>query len=162
MITRRVFLKSSTLLALGPSVPGFLARTACAAKSEKNGRVLVVVQLDGGNDGINTVVPFADEGYAKHRKVLRLPKERLVKVSDQVGLHPSLADAGKLLEAGQLAIVQGVSYPNPNRSHFRSMAIWHSARLDPEEHGGLGWLGRALDDDAKTGGAAGALLIGSG
>ncbi len=162
MISRRDFLKSSTLLALAPTIPGFLAQTARAAKAERDGRVLVVIQLDGGNDGINTVVPFADEGYAKHRKVLRLPKDRLVKINDQVGLHPSLADAGKLLEAGQLAIVQGVSYPNPNRSHFRSMAIWHSARLDPEEHGGLGWLGRALDEDPKAGGAAGSLLIGSG
>src|SRR5579871_2477089 len=145
--TRRAFLKTSTLLALAPTIPGFLARTARAARTERDGRVLVVIQLDGGNDGINTVVPFADDGYARHRKVLRLTKDRLVKVNDQVGLHPSLADAGKLLESGRLAIVPGVSYPNPNRSHFRSMAIWHSARLDPEEHGGFGWLGRALDQD---------------
>ncbi len=162
MIPRRDFLTCSTLLALGPSVPGFLARTARAAKSEKNGRVLVVVQLDGGNDGINTVVPFADEGYAKHRKVLRLPKDRLVKINDKVGLHPALADLGKLLADGQLAIVQGVSYPNPNRSHFRSMAIWQSARLDPEEQSGLGWLGRALDENGKSDSAAGSLLIGTG
>src|SRR5713226_4083117 len=151
MFTRRSFLKtslqSSSLVALAPTIPGFLAQTARAAEPLSDGRVLVVIQLDGGNDGINTVVPFADEGYVKHRKVLRLPKEHLVKVNDTVGLHPSLADAGKLLEAGQLAIVQGVIYPNPNRSHFRSMAIWHSARLDPEEHGGLGWLGRALDEE---------------
>jgi uncharacterized protein (DUF1501 family) len=73
-----------------------------------------------------------------------------------------LADAGKLLETGRLAIVQGVSYPNPSRSHFRSMAIWHSARLDPEEHGGVGWLGRALDQDRLGVGAATSLLIGSG
>ncbi|HEV3257399.1 MAG TPA: DUF1501 domain-containing protein [Gemmataceae bacterium] len=163
MLSRRDFLKHSSLLALAPTVPGFLAQTARAAKTERDGRVLVVIQLDGGNDGINTVVPFADPGYAKHRKVLRLPKDRLVKVNDQVGLHPSLADAGKLFEAGRLAIVQGVSYPNPNRSHFRSMAIWHAARLDAEEHGGLGWLGRALDDNPRTaGGAASSLLIGSG
>ena len=162
MFSRRDFLKSSTLLALAPTVPTFLAQTARAAKVERDGRVLVVIQLDGGNDGINTVVPFADEGYAKHRKALRLPKERLVKVNDKVGLHPSLADAGKLLEAGQLAIVQGVSYPNPSRSHFSSMAIWHSARLDPEEHGGLGWLGRALDQDTKSAAATSSLSIGSG
>src|SRR2546428_11779241 len=124
MLSRRDFLRSSTLLALAPTVPGFLAQTARAAKADKDGRVLVVIQLDGGNDGINTVVPYADEGYAKHRKVLRLPKDRLVKVNDKIGLHPSLADAGKLLEAGRLAIVQSVRYPNPNRSPFRSMAIW--------------------------------------
>jgi uncharacterized protein (DUF1501 family) len=162
MFSRRDFLKSSTLLALAPTVPGFLASTARAALADKDGRVLVVIQLDGGNDGINTVVQFADPGYAKHRKTLRLATDRLVKINDRVGLHPSLANAGKLLQAGQLAVVQGVSYPNPNRSHFRSMAIWHSARLDPEEHGGLGWLGRALDEDKKTAGAGAALLVGGG
>jgi uncharacterized protein (DUF1501 family) len=161
MFSRRDFLKTSTLLALAPTVPQFLAQTARAAKVQPDSRVLVVIQLDGGNDGINTVVPFADEGYAKHRKTLRLSKDRLIKINSQVGLHPSLAAAGKLLEAGQLAIVPGVSYPNPSRSHFRSMAIWQSARLDPEEHGGLGWLGRALDEDSSAG-ATGCFLIGSG
>src|SRR5437868_412985 len=158
MLTRRDFLKSSALLALAPTVPGFLAKTAHAARPDKDGRVLVVIQLDGGNDGINTVVPFKDEGYAKHRKALRLPKERLVKVNDTVGLHPSLGDFGKLLEAGKLAVVQGVGYPNPNRSHFRSMAIWHTARLDAEEQAGLGWLGRGLDEAPGSS----SLLVGSG
>jgi uncharacterized protein (DUF1501 family) len=146
MLSRRTFLQASTLIALAPTVPGFLARTARAAEPDRDGRILVVVQLDGGNDGINTVVPFADDGYAKHRKVLRLPRETLLKVNDKVGLHPSLGGAGKLLESGRLAVVQGVGYPNPNRSHFESMAIWHSARLDPDERHALGWLGRALDD----------------
>jgi uncharacterized protein (DUF1501 family) len=158
MFTRRDFLKTSTLLALAPTVPGFLAQTARASKVERDGRILVVVQLDGGNDGINTVVPFTDEGYAKHRKALRLDKARLVKVNDKVGLHPSMDGFGKLLEAGQLAIAQGVSYPNPNRSHFQSMAIWHTARLDAEQQGGLGWLGRGLDE-AK---GASSLLVGGG
>src|SRR5579872_2352081 len=144
MFTRRDFLRTSSLLSLAPAVPGFLARTARAAKPERDGRVLVVIQLDGGNDGINTVVPFEDDGYAKHRKALRLPADRLLKVSAQVGLHPALGAFGKLLEAGQLAIVQGVGYPNPSRSHFRSMAVWHTARFDPEEHKGPGWLGLAL------------------
>src|SRR5437660_7667331 len=98
--TRRDFLKSATLIALAPTVPAFLARTARAAKPDRDGRLLVVVQLDGGNDGINTVVPFADEGYAKYRQALRLPKDRLVKVNATVGLHPSLGGFGKLLEAG--------------------------------------------------------------
>jgi uncharacterized protein (DUF1501 family) len=158
MLSRRDFFRSSALLALAPTVPGFLAQTARAARPERDGRVLVVIQLDGGNDGINTVVPFADEGYAKHRQRLRLAKDRLVKVNDRVGLHPSLRDAGKLWEDGKLAVVQGVGYPNPNRSHFRSMAIWHAARLDPEEHDKLGWLGRGLDAAGK--GAS--LLVGSG
>ena len=143
---------------LAPTVPGFLARTARAAAPRRDDRVLVVVELNGGNDGINTVVPFADEGYAKHRKTLRLARDRLIKVNDHIGLHPSLQGFGKLLEAGQLVIAQGVSYPNPNRSHFQSMATWHTARLDPEEHKGAGWLGRALDE---AGGTASLLQVGS-
>jgi uncharacterized protein (DUF1501 family) len=158
MFTRRDFLKTSTLLALAPTVPGFLAQTARVSKVERDSRVLVIVQLDGGNDGINTVVPFADEGYAKYRRTLRLQRDRLVKVNDTVGLHPSMAGFGKLLQTGQLAIVQGVSYPNPNRSHFQSMAIWHTARLDAEQQSGLGWIGRGLDE-AKDGST---LLVGGG
>jgi uncharacterized protein (DUF1501 family) len=159
MYTRRDFLKHSSLLALAPTIPGFLADTARAAVPARDGRVLVAIELNGGNDGINTVVPFADEGYIKHRKTLRLAKDRLVKVNGQVGLHPSLGNFGKLLEARQLVIAQGVSYPNPSRSHFQSMATWHTARLDPEDHKGPGWLGRSLDTAGK---GASALLVGSG
>src|ERR1043166_5757032 len=130
MFSRRAFLRTSTLVALAPSVPEFLARTARAAAPTRDSRILVVIQLDGGNDGINTVVPFADEGYAKYRKVLRLPVDRLHKISKEVGLHPAMGDAAKLLESGRLAIVQGVGYPNPNRSHFKSMAIWHTANVN--------------------------------
>src|SRR5215469_13779660 len=160
MMTRRDFLRSS-LVALAPAVPAFLARTARAAKPEREGRVLVVVQLDGGNDGINTVVPFRDEGYAKYRKSLRLPEKRLIQINSEVGLHPAMADAGRLLESGRLAIVPGVGYPNPNRSHFRSMAIWQSARLDERDHTGLGWVGRGLDEGPTTrDGSPVAMLIG--
>jgi uncharacterized protein (DUF1501 family) len=175
MFTRRDFLKASlqtsTLVALAPTVPRFLARTARAAESAPDGRILVVVQLDGGNDGINTVVPFADEGYAKCRRALRLPAGRLHKVTEEVGLHPAMADAAKLLEGGRLAVVQGVSYPNPSRSHFKSMAIWHSANVnlprkgdsDADSKAVLGWIGRALDEGGKPAdGSAGALFVGSG
>lgn len=165
METRRRFLarglRDSTLIALAPTLPGFLARTAQAAGPERDGRILVVLQLDGGNDGINTVVPFKDEGYAKYRKAIRLPEKRLIQINSEVGLHPSMADAGRLLESGRLAIVPGVGYPNPNRSHFRSMAIWQSARLDERDHTGLGWVGRGLDAGPPTrDGAPAAMLIG--
>src|SRR5262249_13683788 len=161
VLSRRDFLKTASLLALAPTVPAFLARTARAAAPQPDGRVLVVVQLDGGNDGINTVVPFADEGYAKHRKTLRLPKDRLLRLDDNLGLHPALGGFGKLFEAGKLAIVQGVGYPNPDRSHFRSMAIWHTARFDDAEHAGPGWLGRALDAAPQpTGGTAASVVVG--
>src|SRR5271165_5674341 len=146
MPTRRQFfarsLRDSSLIALAPSLPGFLARTALAAEATRESRILVVVQLDGGNDGINTVVPFKDDGYARHRKAIRLAEKRLIKVSGEVGLHPAMRDAGKLLDSGRLAIVPGVGYPNPSRSHFRSRAIWQAARLDPLEHNGNGWIGR--------------------
>jgi uncharacterized protein (DUF1501 family) len=156
MISRRHFLQTSSLLALAPTVPVFLAQTARGAAPRRDGRVLVVVELTGGNDGINTLVPFKDEGYAKHRRALRLPKDNLVKINDEVGLHPALTDAGKLLQSNRLAIIQGVGYPNPSRSHARSMSIWQSARLDatsnelsPGELTGFGWLGRALDESPR-------------
>ncbi|MFI5456240.1 MAG: DUF1501 domain-containing protein [Isosphaerales bacterium] len=172
MPTRREILKASlnsaALVALAPTVPAFLARTARAAAPERDGRALVVVQLDGGNDAINTLVPFSDEGYARNRKVLRLQEKQLIRVNDRVGLHPALRDLGALLDRGHLALVPGVGYPNPNRSHFESMAIWQTARLDLEERGGPGWIGRGLDARAGTSAAAGpaagtsALYVGEG
>jgi uncharacterized protein (DUF1501 family) len=159
MTPRRDFLRSLSLISIAPTVPGFLARSAWAAMPERDARVLVVIQLDGGNDGINTVVPHGDQGYARHRKVLRLETNRLIKVSDGIGLHPAMGEAGKLLESGRLAIVPGVGYPNPNRSHFESMAIWQTARLDPEEHAGPGWLGRAFDGPV---GRDPSIFVGSG
>jgi uncharacterized protein (DUF1501 family) len=175
MFSRRDFLKASlqtsTLVALAPTVPGFLAHTARAAAPQRDGRVLVVVQLDGGNDGINTVVPFKDDGYPKYRKVLRLPADRLLKIDKEVGLHPAMRDAAKLLESGRLAIVQGVGYPNPSRSHFKSMAIWHSADVnlprkdvvDAQSKAAYGWIGQALDGSPRPAdGAPGATFIGTG
>src|SRR5262249_46994929 len=149
MLDRRSFLQSS-LLALSPTVPLFVARTARAAGADKDNRVLVVVQLDGGNDALNSVVPHTDPSYAKLRPTLKIDPKNLVKVTDDVGLHPSLRPLDKLLQAGQLAALPGVTYPNPNRSHFESMAIWHTARFDKEERQGYGWLGRALDPAAGT------------
>jgi uncharacterized protein (DUF1501 family) len=145
MITRRDFLKGSAFVSLSPVVPAFLAHTARAALPQQDGRVLVTLQLDGGNDGINTVVPFGDEAYAKLRRELRLPTEKLIKIGDGLGFHPSMRAAADLLESGRLAILQGVGYPNPNRSHFESMNIWQTARTGKPGAEALGWLGRALD-----------------
>ena len=148
MLSRRDFLGRSALVALAPTVPMFLARSLRATEPTPDGRVLVVVQLTGGNDGLNTVIPFKDDGYLANRKVLRLPPETLLKIDEQTALHPSLDTAMKLLESRRLTIVQGVGYPNPTRSHARDLATWQTARLDPEEHKGYGWLGRVLDRDA--------------
>ena len=155
MFSRRSFLQRSSLIALAPTVPTFLARSLRAAKEAgAEDRILVVIQLDGGNDGINTVVPYADEAYAQNRKALRLPNARLIKINNEVALHPSLRAIGELLDDGRLSIVQGVGYPNPNRSHFRSMAIWHTARVEESAHNDLGWAGRALDTLPRSGSPA--------
>jgi uncharacterized protein (DUF1501 family) len=145
MLTRRTFLRSSSLLALAPTVPAFLARTASAAGPDRDGRVLVVVQLDGGNDGLNTLVPLKNDAYQKLRPKLKVAEKDTIKLADGFGLHPSFRPADKLIKAGHLLAMPGVGYPNPNRSHFESMAVWQTARTDPEEHKGYGWLGRALD-----------------
>ena len=169
MASRRQFLAStvrgSSLVALAPTIPHFLAHVARASRPERDGRVLVVLQLDGGNDGINTVVPFRDEGYARHRVALRLQLGRLIKVDNRVALHAGLADAAKLLDDGRLAIIQGVGYPNPNRSHFESMAIWQTARLraeTSEKSEELGWLGRSLDGSQDSSFGAASTFIGPG
>ncbi len=141
MLTRRAFLKSASLLALSPAVPGFLARTALAAEAGKD-TVLVLVELSGGNDGLNTVIPFNDDIYHKARPTLHFSKQQVVKVDDDVGLHPSMASFGQLLQNNQLAVVQGVGYPNPDRSHFESMDIWQSA--DPKRKAGSGWIARGV------------------
>lgn len=144
MITRRQLLSralgASSLVALGPVVPRFLARTAQAAAPGKD-NILVVVELAGGNDGINTVVPYADDLYHKVRPTLRQAREAVIRLDDHVGLHPALAGLRPMWEAGQLAVVQGVGYPNPDRSHFEAMDIWQSA--DTKRLIKSGWLGRA-------------------
>jgi uncharacterized protein (DUF1501 family) len=144
--SRRDFLKTSSLVALGLNVPGFLGRTALAApasgtKGAKD-TILVVVELNGGNDGLNTVVPFKDPEYVKLRPTLKLPTDQLKKVNDSLGLHPSLAGFAELLQDNSLCIVQGVGYPNPSQSHFRSMDIWQAGSL--AETLTEGWLGKAL------------------
>jgi uncharacterized protein (DUF1501 family) len=130
---------------MGLTAPTFLCRTARAAAGANSDRerVLVVIQLSGGNDGLNTVIPFADDLYAKNRGTLRIPTEQVLKIDGYCGLHPSLDGLAKLLEAGQLAVLNGIGYPNPSRSHFRSMDIWHTASLS-EKLPGDGWLGRAI------------------
>src|SRR5205823_1654318 len=117
--------------------------------------------LDGGNDALNTVVPFADPTYEKLRPKLKVAKNTLVKVSDTVGLHSALRPLDKLWQAGHLAVIPGVGYPNPNRSHFESMATWHTARFDPEERKGYGWLGQALDPLQETAYAIGNAVPGA-
>lgn len=145
MTSRRTFLKNAGIVSLSPMLPVFLHRDLFGAEDKDDGRILVVIQLDGGNDGLNTVIPYRDELYTKYRPDLRIKEDQVLRIDPQVGLHPSMRGAMDLLEDQRLVVVQGVGYPNPNRSHFESMAIWHHARLDPKYHDGNGWLGRAFD-----------------
>jgi uncharacterized protein (DUF1501 family) len=147
MFTRRRFLTRSlqgaSLLALAPAVPQFLANTARAAEAGKD-TVLVVIELAGGNDGLNTVIPYADDNYHKARPTLHMTKDQVVKINDAIGLHLSMRSLDQLHQKGELAIVQGVGYPNPDRSHFESMDVWQSG--DPKRKMRSGWIARGADD----------------
>lgn len=147
MSTRRDFLRSSSLLGFGGTVPAFLGRTALAAPpADKPGAketVLVVVQLTGGNDGMNTVVPFANADYYKLRPTLAIPKDQVKKLNDDVGFHPAMGALAKLhSDDAAVCVLQGVGYPNPSQSHFRSMDVWHAGSTD--ETLTEGWVGKAL------------------
>jgi uncharacterized protein (DUF1501 family) len=145
-LSRRDFLKRSSLVALGPLVPGFINRTAAnAPTADRPGArdtILVVVQLTGGNDGLNTVIPYADPDYPRLRPTLRQTRDQVRRINDNLGLHPSMTGLADLLQDNALCVVQGVGYPNPDQSHFRSMDIWQAASTarDLTE----GWIGKAL------------------
>ena len=146
MFTRRDFLKTSSMIALGSTVPGFLSRTAAEAPvADRPGArdtILVVIQLTGGNDGLNTVIPFADPNYARLRPTLRQSRDQVRRINDDLGLHPSMNGMADLLQDNSLCILQGVGYPNPSQSHFRSMDIWQAASTAQTLN--EGWIGKAL------------------
>ena len=149
-VTRRDFLKkSATTVAVGLAVPPWLAKmvwadnaladNALAASGQTAGRSLVVIQLTGGNDGLNTVVPYSNPIYKSARPVLAHDPNKVLHLTDTVGLSPVMGGMKTLYDRGRLAIVQGAGYPNPNHSHFRSMEIWQTA--EPERVGTEGWSG---------------------
>jgi uncharacterized protein (DUF1501 family) len=153
MFNRRQFLthtlKGSSLVALSSMVPQFVSRTAQAAAPGKD-TILVVLEMTGGNDGLNTVIPYADDLYHKARPTLRQTKDVVIRLDDHVGLHSGMQGFRPLLERGQLAVVQGVGYPNPERSHFEAMDIWQSGDTKGTT---TGWLGRAAaENDDHAGG----------
>jgi uncharacterized protein (DUF1501 family) len=138
---RRTFLKTTSLVAAGGAVvPEFLARAAEKARPGGD-RILVVVEMTGGNDGLNTVIPHADDLYYKARPTLAITAKRAWRIDGHAALHPRLTQMNDLLQKNELAVVLGVGYPNPNRSHFESMDVWQSA--DPRRSLKTGWLGRA-------------------
>jgi len=155
--TRRLFLqRGMALLAVTPTIPTFLDQTVIGllqqndgsrvqAPTGKDGKILVVVQLSGGNDGLNTVSPYADDVYRRARGNLAHAADRVHKLNNYLGLAPNLPYFKELYDQGRMSVINGVGYPNPNRSHFRSMDIWHSAYPEKEVVTS-GWLGRFFDN----------------
>ncbi len=151
--TRRTFLNTGlAVVGTCASAPSFLTKAAAQVQRPRDTdqhRVLVVLQLSGGNDGLNTLVPFADPAYRNARPVLGVPQRDVIDLHTDpgLGLHPNLGPVADLLLAGRASIVQGVGYPNPNRSHFASMDVWHTGDALHGATGGrgTGWIGRALD-----------------
>lgn len=152
--TRRSFLKTagcgSAVMTFGGIVPQFLQ--AAAHRAETPGRRLVVIEMAGGNDGLNSVIPWSDDEYRRQRPTLAIGESDILKVDDELGFHPALRGFADLLESGRLAVVQGVGYDNPNRSHFESMDIWHTCQRKDETRLS-GWLGRYLEQRPAEAGA---------
>ena len=120
-----------------------LAQSVLPGLPGSSDRVLVVINFQGGNDGLNTVVPFGLQEYYRYRPSLAIPSSEVLRIDDVVGLNPALAPLKRMYDAGNVAIVQGVGYPDPDHSHFRSTEIWQTAQ--PKGYESTGWLGRYLD-----------------
>ena len=153
MNTRRRFIQSSlgstALISLSGGVPSILLSASRETQAKRDERILVVVQLSGGNDGLNTLVPYGDDQYYKNRFTLAINKNAVLKIDDYAGLHPSMTACAGLLQKQKMAVVQGVGYPNPNRSHFESMDLWHTAHGKSSGFQ-TGWLGRCVEESYNS------------
>ena len=150
MASRRNFIsKSLGIAVLGGTIPSFLRTAALAQPLPALGssidpdNVLIVIQMGGGNDGLNTIVPYADDAYHRVRPTIAVAETSVIKIDERIGLNPVMTGIDDLYKEGRVAIVQGVGYPNPNRSHFEATQIWETA--SPEGPVASGWLGRYLD-----------------
>ena len=157
LTTRRDFLRTTLLGgALSWTVPSFVANTFGALHAQadgaltqittgKDGPILILIQLAGGNDGLNTVIPYTNDYYYQARPTLGIKGDQVLKLSDTLGLNPAMTGFKSLFDAGHLSVINGVGYPNPNRSHFRSTEIWQTAS-DEEKYLTDGWIGRYFDN----------------
>jgi len=143
-IKRREFLQMGSLATASFFVPKFLKAFETGQVVPPGNKVAVILQLSGGNDGLNTVIPVRNDIYYRSRPKLGIEKSKAINITDETGLHPQLTAFADAYHDGSLAILNSVGYPNPDRSHFRSMDIWHSAS-DSNEYLTTGWLGRYLD-----------------
>jgi len=150
LLSRRDIVKGGTMIAVGLVTPRWLSTIAEAdmIRQAKGGKatgdtVLVVCQFSGGNDGLNTVVPWSNKKYYELRPTLGIPEAQVLKINDEIGFNPALTGLAELYQQKKVAVIQNVGYPHPNRSHFKSMDIWQSA--SPDSTLKNGWLGRHFD-----------------
>jgi uncharacterized protein (DUF1501 family) len=157
IMDRREFLKNMS----AAGVVTFLPRIALAAQNANYDRLLILIELKGGNDGLNTLIPFTDANYYRLRPKIGIPRDQILQLSETLGFHPSLKDLMPLWEARELSVIQGVGYPKPNLSHFRSIEIWDTAS-NSEEYLNEGWLARAFEKNPTPKNfAADGVVIGS-
>jgi uncharacterized protein (DUF1501 family) len=149
-MNRRNFLRDSSLVTVGTfMVPAFL-KASSRLSPDQQSRKLIVIQLSGGNDGLNTIVPYRNDIYYRERPTLSLDSSKIISLTDEIGLNPELKALADVYTDGRMRIINNVGYPNPDRSHFRSMDIWQSAS-GAEEYLTTGWLGRFLDSECVKG-----------
>jgi uncharacterized protein (DUF1501 family) len=147
-ISRRSFIKVSALASTSLLIPNFLKGFELGKTGGTGNKSLVIVQLSGGNDGLNTVVPYKNDTYYKLRPKLAIKEKEVLKLTDELGLNPAMTELRALYDNANLAVLNNVGYPNPDRSHFRSMDIWHTAS-GSDEYLTTGWLGRYLDSECE-------------
>ncbi len=147
MTSRRAFIKKSAFATVGGMmIPNFLKAFELQqlGQSQTTDKILVIIQLSGGNDGLNTIVPYRNDIYYKSRPSIAIPSDKVLKLNDEVGFNPALESLRGLYDNAQMSIINNVGYPNPDRSHFRSMDIWQTAS-ESTEYLNTGWIGRYLD-----------------
>jgi uncharacterized protein (DUF1501 family) len=147
-IKRKKFIQIGSLATASMLLPKFLKAFEGQTMVPLGNKVVVILQLSGGNDGLNTVIPVRNDLYYKARPRLGIAKDKALMLTDEVGLNPALPGFKELYDDGSLGILNSVGYPNPDRSHFRSMDIWHTASQS-SEYWNLGWVGRYLDAQCK-------------
>jgi len=150
-------MRTAALAGAAVSLPNFLTNSVSAAINPATGapgfkddRLLIVIQMGGGNDGLNTIVPYGNDDYEKLRPRIALKKNQILTLNDTLGLHGGMAAFKQLFDDGELAIVNGVGYPDPDQSHFRSMEIWQTA-VDSNRYSNTGWIGRYFESSIKGG-----------
>lgn len=147
---RRDFLRNTALVSGAYLIPAFLKPFEALAMNDLPGfKNLVIIQLSGGNDGLNTIIPYGNDVYYQKRKSIAITPTDLIKLDDMQGLNPNLAALKELYDQGWMSIINSVGYPNPDRSHFRSMDIWQTGS-DSSQFLSTGWIGRYLDSNCQT------------